>query len=84
MIYFGPMGCQAGFYLLVRDLDNATVFNEIKTVLKSIIWHNDPMFGESEVECGSYRNLSINAAKDEAALYLEVLEAIDGVLEYPD
>lgn len=84
VIYFGPMGCQTGFYLLVRGLDNVTVFNETKTVLKSIIWHDAPMFGASEVECGNYRNLSINAAKDEAALYLEVLETIDGVLEYPN
>ena len=26
IIYFGPMGCRTGFYLLVRNLDNETVF----------------------------------------------------------
>ena len=25
VVYFGPMGCQTGFYLLVRDADNAEV-----------------------------------------------------------
>ena len=33
VIYFGPMGCQTGFYLLTRNLDNDVVLNSIKDVL---------------------------------------------------
>ena len=40
VIYFGPMGCQTGFYLLTRGLDNGTVFDTVVDVLKKIISHN--------------------------------------------
>jgi len=30
IIYFGPMGCRTGFYLLVRDADNGVVLGEVK------------------------------------------------------
>lgn len=34
VIYFGPMGCRTGFYLLVRDLPNERVLEEVKLALK--------------------------------------------------
>lgn len=75
VIYFGPMGCQTGFYLLIRNADHKQVFEIAKKVLKQIIDHDGEMFGASARECGNYRNLSLDAAKKEAAYYLEVLEA---------
>ena len=84
VIYFGPMGCQTGFYLLVRGLDNSTVLSVTKSVLRKIVLHEGKMFGESEIECGNYRNLSVDAAKEEAAHYLAVLEASDNTFEYPN
>jgi len=84
VIYFGPMGCQTGFYLLVRGLDNSTVLSVTKSVLRKIVLHEGKMFGESEIECGNYRNLSVDAAKEEAARYLAVLEASDNTFEYPN
>lgn len=83
VIYFGPMGCQTGFYLLTRGLDNGTVLGVTKSVLKRIIAHEGGMFGESEIECGNYRNLSVEAAKTEAERYLAVLEASENTFEYP-
>lgn len=74
VIYFGPMGCQTGFYLLVRNADHMKVYETIKSVLKSILEYDGPVFGCSEVECGNYRTLSLSAAKDESKRYLEVLE----------
>ena len=50
VIYFGPMGCQTGFYLLIRNADHVRVFNEIKNVLKGIIEYNGEVFGNSEIE----------------------------------
>lgn len=67
VIYFGPMGCQTGFYFLVRGLECETVLRVTKDVLRRIIAHTGPMFGASEAECGNYRNLSVDAAKAEAA-----------------
>ena len=73
VIYFGPMGCQTGFYLLVDGLDNETVLSSVKETLERIIAHEGEVFGASAVECGNYRNLSLEAAKTEAKRYLDVL-----------
>ena len=40
VIYFGPMGCQTGFYLLTRNVDNATVLRVTRDVLRLIISHD--------------------------------------------
>ena len=85
VVYFGPMGCQTGFYLLVREEAPAKVFEITKKVLKQIIAHEGPVFGASAVECGHYENLSLEAARMEAKLYLEVLEAqINMEFTYPE
>lgn len=76
VVYFGPMGCQTGFYLLVRkNRSPKEVFEETKKVLKQTIEHDGPVFGASAIECGHYENLSIAAAKEEAEKFLAVLEA---------
>ena len=83
VIYFGPMGCRTGFYLLVRDLDNGTVLREVKKVLSLIAAHDGEMFGATRKECGNYRELSVESAKREAARYLENLEKREQTFEYP-
>ncbi|MCD7709677.1 MAG: S-ribosylhomocysteine lyase [Clostridiales bacterium] len=76
VVYFGPMGCQTGFYLLVRDsVSPKDVFEMTKEVLRQTIKHEGEVFGKSAAECGHYENLSLDAAKVEAKRYLEVLEA---------
>ena len=75
IIYFGPMGCQTGFYLLVRDADNDAVLREVRLTLMRILAHEGPVFGASSRECGNYRNLSVDATKSEARRYLEALDA---------
>ncbi len=74
VIYFGPMGCCTGFYLLVRNAQNNRVLEEIKSACKKIIDHSGEVFGASEVECGNYRLLKLCTAKAEAVRYLDVLE----------
>lgn len=73
VIYFGPMGCQTGFYLLTRGLDNETVLTAVKETLKHIIDHDGEMFGAQRKECGNYQNLDLGDAKAEAKRYLDVL-----------
>ena len=73
VLYFGPMGCQTGFYLLARDLAPQAVYAEVLAVLKKIIAHEGEVFGASEVECGNYRNLALPTAKAEAKRYLDIL-----------
>ena len=45
-----------------------------KEVLRQIYDHKGEVFGKSAIECGHYENLSLAAAKAEAATYLAVLE----------
>ena len=82
VIYFGPMGCQTGFYLLMRDTSDSETLALVLSVLKNIIAHDGEMFGCSEIECGNYRNLSVEAAKEEAKRYLEVLEGSENNFRY--
>ena len=82
VLYFGPMGCQTGFYLLMRDTRDEETLALVLSVLKSIIAHDGEMFGASEIECGNYRNLSVEEAKLEAAKYLEALEASENNFKY--
>lgn len=83
VIYFGPMGCRTGFYLLVRDVPSDEVVRVVKQVLAAIAEHNGEMFGASRKECGNYRELSLDAAKTEAARYLAALNRREQTLEYP-
>lgn len=75
VIYFGPMGCQTGFYLLVRNADNQKVLGVTKKVLSDIINHEGDVFGNSEIECGNYRTLNLEKSKSEAKRYLDILNS---------
>lgn len=75
ILYFGPMGCQTGFYLLVRNQAPEAVFAEVQRVLAEILAYDGPVFGASAKECGNYRNLDLAAAKDECRAYAAVLVA---------
>ena len=75
IIYFGSMGCQTGFYLLVRNGDNDTVLSVVKETLQKVISHEGEVFGASQIECGNYKNLDISLAKEECKRYLDVLES---------
>lgn len=75
VIYFGPMGCQTGFYLLVRNADNDETLSVVKETLKKIVEHDGEMFGAVRRECGNYKNLDLAEAKKECARYLEILSS---------
>ena len=74
VLYFGPMGCQTGFYLITRDLAPETVRDEIFRVLEEIIHWQDEMPGNREIECGNFRNLDLAVAKEECKAYLAILK----------
>ena len=86
IIYFGPMGCRTGFYLLTRDLPKKTVMDTLKKVLKDIIDYTGEVFGASEEECGNYRELELESAKKICREYLHTLNNYSGIdddFEYP-
>lgn len=75
VVYFGPMGCQTGFYLVVKNQEPKKVFDVTKNVLEQIIAYDGPVFGASAIECGHYENLDLEEAHVECKKYLEVLNA---------
>ncbi len=82
VIYFGPMGCQTGFYLLVRNADNGETLAVVKDTLSKIITHSGEMFGAVKKECGNYKNLDLCAAKRECERYLAALNSKENDFEY--
>ncbi len=84
VIYFGPMGCATGFYLLVRNSEHKETLNEVIKALEKIINHKGEVFGNSEIECGNYKTLNLESAVSEAKNYLAVLKSnMDTNFEYP-
>ena len=75
VIYFGPMGCRTGFYLLLRTTDHDAAYALVKDILEKIVHHKGEMFGASAAECGNYKELDPGCAKAEAARYLDQLLA---------
>ncbi len=88
VIYFGPMGCRTGFYLVMadscgdRDEENRRILALVKDVLGKIIAYDGPVFGQSEVECGNYRELDLEAGREECRRYLAVLESREWDFRY--
>lgn len=83
VLYFGPMGCQTGFYLLVKNAEHETVRKVIENVLKNIIEYEGEVFGASEIECGNYKSLNLQKAKDEAIRFLDCLSRDNNNFIYP-
>ena len=73
VLYFGPMGCRTGFYLLVRSLAPDAVLGAVKETLEKICMHEGSVYGATRRECGNYLDLSLEDAKRECAAYLDVL-----------
>lgn len=84
VIYFGPMGCRTGFYLLTRDIAPARVLEVLKKALADTVAYTGEVPGASRQECGNYRELSLDAAKQECAAYLAVLEKHKGDFSYAE
>lgn len=83
VIYFGPMGCRTGFYLLVRNETHEKVLSAVKKALEDTIAHEGEVFGASRKECGNYLCLSLDSAKSECKKYLDILNSREHTFEYP-
>lgn len=82
VIYFGPMGCQTGFYLLVRNRENGEILKTVIETLEKIVAHDGEMVGAKREECGNYKNLSLEAAKLECKKFLNTLKGKINDFEY--
>ena len=86
-IYFGPMGCRTGFYLLLAgDLTSKEIVPLMIEMFEFIRDFNDEVPGASPKDCGNYLDMNLPMANYLAKRYLDnVLYNIDdNRLVYPE
>ncbi len=76
VIYFGPMGCQTGFYFLFDGdrLSEDQAIALLREVFAAGAAYDGPMPGKSPVECGNYINLDVDLAKAQCAYYSSIIQ----------
>ena len=86
VIYFGPMGCRTGFYLLLAgDYASKDIVALVTEMFEFIRDYRGEVPGASPKDCGNYLDMNLPMAKYLSKKYLtEVLENItDEQLNYP-
>lgn len=87
VIYFGPMGCQTGFYFLFdgEKLSDANAVRLLQRVFTAAAKFDGAMPGASARECGNYRNLDVELARRCCAYYADVIaDWSEEKLVYPE
>ena len=87
VLYFGPMGCRTGFYLLLGgDYDSTDIVPLMRELFNFIANYEGEIPGACAKDCGNYLDMNLSMAKYWAKRYLEeVLDNIDeSRLVYPE
>jgi len=72
VIYFGPMGCRTGFYMvLAGDLSSKDVVDLVTHMYRFMAEFEGEVPGASPKDCGNYLDMNLNMAKYLAKKYLE-------------
>jgi S-ribosylhomocysteine lyase len=75
IVYFGPMGCRTGFYLIVEgDIDSAAILPLLREFLDWAERFTGPIPGASAVECGNWQEQNLNMAQWECRRYAALLK----------
>lgn len=79
-VYFGPMGCRTGFYLLLSgDYESRDIVPLMKELFSFIAGFEGAVPGASANDCGNYLDMNLPMAKYLAARYVE--EVLDGITD---
>ena len=86
VLYFGPMGCRTGFYLLLAgDYSSRDVLLLVTECFRFIRDYRDAVPGTSPKDCGNYLDMNLPMANYWGAKYVGVLENADETrLNYPE
>ena len=86
ILYFGPMGCRTGFYLLVfGDRSSREILPLVKNCFRFIAEFSNEVPGASAKDCGNYLDMNLPMANYWGKRYAELLENItDDRLVYPE
>ena len=85
VIYFGPMGCRTGFYLLLAGkLTSKQILPLVQACFRFVANFEGEVPGASARDCGNYLDMNLPMAKYWGKRYLQLLENIEDTrLEYP-
>ena len=86
-VYFGPMGCRTGFYLLLAgDLEPRDVEELVQAMFRFIRDYEGPVPGAAARDCGNYLDMNLPMAKLLAGRYLEktLLRLDEAHICYPE
>ena len=85
VLYFGPMGCRTGFYLLLSgDLTSREVLPLVTDCFRFVRDFRGDIPGASAKDCGNYLDMNLLMANYWGAKYTALLENIeDSRLVYP-
>ena len=87
IIYFGPMGCRTGFYLLLAgDYSSRDILGLVTEMFEFIRDYRDEVPGASPKDCGNYLDMNLPMANYLAKKYLEkvLLDISEERLVYPE
>ena len=86
VLYFGPMGCRTGFYLLLAgDLSSRDVLPLVRDCFRFIADFQGEVPGASAKDCGNYLDMNLPMANYWGAKYADLLENItEARLVYPE
>lgn len=86
VIYFGPMGCRTGFYLLLAgDLESEDILCLLRKCFRFMAEYGGEIPGASAKDCGNYLDMNLGMAQYWAKRYLALLENIPADrLVYPE
>ena len=86
VLYFGPMGCRTGFYLLLAgDYSSRQVLPFVTQCFRFIRDYRDAVPGASPRDCGNYLDMNLSMANYWGAKYVSILENADDTrLVYPE
>ena len=80
VIYFGPMGCRTGFYLILAgDLSSRDIVPLMQEMYRFIAGFEGDVPGASAKDCGNYLDMNLPMAKFLAHKYLT--EIVDNITE---
>ncbi|MEA5135638.1 MAG: S-ribosylhomocysteine lyase [Candidatus Fimivivens sp.] len=85
VVYFGPMGCLTGFYLILKDVKPDQAVLAISEGMRFVRDYEGEIPGALKVECGNYQLHNLAAAKREAADFCKsITEWTEARLKYPE
>lgn len=74
VVYFGPMGCRTGFYLLMfNELESEDIYELVNSMCKYILNFEGEIPGARKEECGNYSEQNLDMAKYYVKKYLDEL-----------